>query len=263
MKSSRTYLLLGSILILLFSSTLVLVGDDLTGEEILDQLKDDTTLTGSGAATIKLITENKKGQQRVHELKIFIKDDGQLEKQLLEYLEPADVRGTKFLSINNVDKDDNQMWLYLPALGRERRIAGHMTQDKFMGTVFTYEEIGGGQSYNKDYQANRLEDEDFEGYLCYVLNLVPEDTESKYSKVMMWVWQKELIPLKIQFYNLEGQLSKQLTSTQLEKEEDGEYMPHKVVMSDELAETRTIIEIIETSKEEVPDDYFTMRYLRK
>jgi len=32
------------------------------------------------------------------------------------------------------------MWLYLPAIGRERRIASHMTGDSFMGTDFTYEE---------------------------------------------------------------------------------------------------------------------------
>jgi outer membrane lipoprotein-sorting protein len=260
-KGLRVFLLIGSLIILMAS--IVMAQGELTGEEVLEQLKDDTTLTGSGSATIKLITENEKGQQRVHELKIFRKDDGEMEKQLLEYLEPADVRGTKFLSLNDAAKDENQMWLYLPALGRERRIAGHMTQDKFMGTDFTYEEIGGGQSYNEDYQASRLEDEEFEGYLCYVLDLVPEDPESKYSKVLMWVWQEELIPLKIQFYNLDGQLSKQLTSTELEKEEDGDYMPHRIVMSDELAGTRTIIEIIETSKEEVADDYFTMRYLRK
>ncbi len=261
MKVFKAFLVIGSLL--LFLNSMVLAQEDLTAEEILEQLKGDTTLTGSGSATIKLITENDKGQQRVNKLKIYRKDDGQMEKQLLEYLEPADVEGTKFLSLNNTERDENQMWLYLPALGRERRIAGHMVQDKFMGTDFTYEEIGGGQSYSEDYQANRLRNEEFERYLCYVLDLIPVDSGSKYSRLKMWVWQEELIPLKILFYNLDGQLSKQLISTDLEKTEDGDYMPHTIFMSDELAGTKTIIEIIETSKNEVVDDYFTLRYLRK
>ncbi|MDI3548196.1 MAG: hypothetical protein PWR10_1848 [Halanaerobiales bacterium] len=249
--------------VMLLGSVIVGAADELTGDEILDRLKDDSTLTGSGTAIINLITENEKGEQRVNKLKIYRKDDGKLEKQLLEYLEPADVKGTKFLSINNTETDENQMWLFLPALGRERRIAGHMTEDKFMGTDFTYDEIGGGQSYSDDYQAKRLADEEFAGYNCYVLEMIPEDKDSDYSKVKMWVWQDEMIPLQIEFYNLDGQLSKKLVSSELEKEDDGDYMPHKVVMSDELAGTKTIIEILESNDEEVNDQYFTMRYLRR
>jgi len=255
-----TLLILGFLII---GSLFVAAGDNLTGEEILDQLKDETGLTGSGTATINLITENKKGEQRSNKLGIFRKDDAEFEKQLLEYIEPADVKGTKFLSINNTEKDENQMWLYLPVLGRERRIAGHMTKDKFMSTDFTYEEIGGGNSYQEDYQAERLEDEEFAGYLSYVLDLTPEAEDSDYSRVKMWVWQEEMKTLQIEFYNQDEQLSKCLIFRDFKENDDGEFTPHMMIMSDELSGTRTIIEIMESNSQEVDDEYFSMRYLRK
>src|SRR5690554_4591936 len=162
----KNILLTGLLLVLTVSA--VMASQDLSGEEILDELKENDTLTGSGTATIKLTTENKQGKQRFNTLKLFRKEDENNEKQLLEYLEPADVEGTKFLAITD-ENDENKMWLYLPALGRERSISGHQTRDKFMDTDFTYDELGGGQSYSEDYRAERLDDEDFEGYPCYLL----------------------------------------------------------------------------------------------
>lgn len=236
---------------------------DLTGEEIVERLKDDSALTGSGTAIINLITQNSRGDQRSNKLKIFRQDDGKVEKQLLEYLEPADVRGTKFLSLNEEDSQKEQMWLFLPALGRERRIAGHMTKDSFMGTDFTYEEIGGSRNYSDNYHSKRLEDKYVDDYLCYQLELIPLDNESEYSRVMMCVWQEEYMPLKIEFYNLDGQLKKKLKFSKLKKEDDGDYMPQLIVMTDVLEETSTTVEVLERSNQKLPEDYFTMRYLRR
>lgn len=237
--------------------------DHLTGEEIVKELRDASSLISSGSATINLITENKRGQQNVNTLLIYRKDDGTVENQLLEYLKPADVKGTKFLSISDNSKDESEMWLYLPALGRERRIAGHMTNDKFMGTDFTYEEIGQSKSYDEEYNAERLEDGQIDEYDCYVLKLIPKEEENEYSQVKMWVWKDEMMPLVMEFYNLDGQLSKKLSLSNLEKQDDGEYLAKKITMSNEIAKTRTIIEIIEKNSQELADEIFTLRYLRR
>ena len=249
-------------LITLFFIGITANAQELTGEEILQRIEGKASLAGSGMATVNLITENKRGEQRSNTVIIYRKGDEKIEKQLIEYLEPADVKGTKFLSIVEEGKED-MMWLYLPVLGRERRIAAHAKKESFMGTDFTYEEMGSGKSYEEGYEAKRLEDEVLGDYPCYVLELKPKETDSEYTHLKMWVWKEEFSTLRIEFYKEEEKLTKTLTNLDLRKEKD-EYMAYKIVMADEIESTKTIIEILETKEEEeLSEDYFTLRYLRR
>ena len=248
-------------LITFFLAGITVNAQELTGEEILERIEGKASLAGSGTATVNLITENKRGEQRSNTVIIYRKGDEKVEKQLIEYLEPADLKGTKFLSVIEEGKED-MMWLYLPVLGRERRIAAHAKGESFMGTDFTYEEIGSGKSYEEGYEAKRLEDGVFEDYPCYVLELESRETDTKYTYLKMWVWKEEFSTLKIEFYKEGGKLTKTLTNLDLRKK-NGEYISYKIVMADELKGTKTIIEILETKEEEVTEDYFTLRYLRR
>lgn len=236
---------------------------ELTAEQILGRIGGAVTLTRSGSATIELITENKRGQQRSNKLKIFRSKDpaSGAEKQLIEFLEPADVAGTKLLSIVQPGQE-SQIWLFMPALGRERRIAGSEAQTRFMGTDFTYEEISTSFAHKQDYKAERLQDNALDGRKCYVLRLTPK-VESDYGFVEIWAWQDEFVLLRIEFYGKDNRVRKVLSNLDLKKNAKGEWEPSTIVMSDALAGTKTIIKIIEASEGNVPEDYFTIRYLRR
>lgn len=238
-------------------------GAGLTAKEVLDEVEGTVLLVGSGSAKIELITESKRGQQRSNTLQIYRKEDADdTEKQLLEYLQPADVAGTKLLSITKPDGKDFEIWLFLPALGKERRIAAQEMQTKFMGTDFTYEEISGTAAYKEDYESKRLDDDTFDGHKCYVLQLTPKG-KSEYTFVKMWVWQDGFIPVKIEFYGRGDKLRKSLDTSGWKKNAKDKWEPAQVAMSDTIAGTKTIIKIMETSDADVPDDYFTVRYLRR
>ncbi len=238
------------------------VSEDLTGEEILDRIEQESAVTEGGTGVINLITENKRGDQRSSTVRMYRKESNGTEKQLLEYLEPADVKGTKFLSITEEGKEA-LMYIYFPFLGRERRIAAGEESDSFMGTDFTYEEMGSGQTYQEEYDASKLEDEVLEEYPCYVLRLIPQEEDSGYTYLKMWVWQEEFLLLRIEFYKEGDRLTKTLSNSDIREEEEDEFMPHRIVMADEIKGTKTIIEIIETKEEELSEDYFTLRYLRR
>ena len=64
------------------------------------------------------------------------------DRLLIRFNFPNDIRGTSFLVWEHPDADDER-FLYLPSLGRVRRIAGTETQESFVGSDFTYEDIGG------------------------------------------------------------------------------------------------------------------------
>jgi outer membrane lipoprotein-sorting protein len=64
------------------------------------------------------------------------------DRLLIRFTYPNDIRGTGFLVWEHPESEDER-FLFLPALGRVRRIAGAETQESFVGSDFTYEDIGG------------------------------------------------------------------------------------------------------------------------
>jgi hypothetical protein len=64
------------------------------------------------------------------------------DRLLIRFTAPADIKGTSFLVWEHPDSDDER-FLYLPSLARVRRIAGAEAQESFVGSDFTYEDIGG------------------------------------------------------------------------------------------------------------------------
>ncbi len=64
------------------------------------------------------------------------------DRLLIRFTYPNDIRGTALLVWEHPDADDER-FLFLPSLGRVRRIAGTEAQESFAGSDFTYEEIGG------------------------------------------------------------------------------------------------------------------------
>lgn len=68
--------------------------------------------------------------------------DGSGDRTLIRFTYPNDIRNTAFLVWEHPDADDER-FLYLPALGRVRRIAGEEKQESFVGSDLSYEDIGG------------------------------------------------------------------------------------------------------------------------
>lgn len=64
------------------------------------------------------------------------------DRLLIRFTYPNDIRGTGFLVWERPSGEDER-FLYLPSLGRVRRIAGSEAQESFVGSDFTYEDIGG------------------------------------------------------------------------------------------------------------------------
>ncbi|HJT98359.1 MAG TPA: outer membrane lipoprotein-sorting protein, partial [Rhodanobacteraceae bacterium] len=66
------------------------------------------------------------------------------DRLLIRFTYPNDIRGTGFLVWEHPEPQiEDERFLYLPSLGRVRRIAGAETQESFVGSDFTYEDISG------------------------------------------------------------------------------------------------------------------------
>lgn len=235
--------------------------DGLTGQEILERLNGDSPLgTQQGMARVRLTTVNERGQKRPNEVLIFIRNSGDATEQLLEYISPADVAGTK-LYTRTPDRGDPDMLLFLPALGRERRIAASERGNNFMNTDFTYEEITSFAQFTEQYTAERLPDAEWDGRPAYVLHLTPRSADSSYAYVQMYVWKEHFTPLRIDFYSRDGVLWKQLLNSNFQQNTEGVWEARQIEMVNVLGNTRTVIELLQTSRTDVPANF--LRELRR
>lgn len=193
----------------------ILAQEQITGRKIIENVYyrptgDDAT----SDLTMTLI--NSRDAVRVREIKQFSKDYGKEEKSIMYFISPADVRNTSFMnwSYDEEGRDDDQ-WIYLPALKKVKRISSDSKGDYFMGSDFTYDDLGDRHPSEDTHKL--LREEKLKGEDCYVVESIPIEEEYMYSKTVTWVSKDKWIGLKKEFYDEDGEHLKNLTVEKYDK----------------------------------------------
>lgn len=190
---------------------------EMTGLDIIKKSKavDDDGKTMKSTTIMELVDKN--GKKRVRRLVRLLKKYPDGEKSLTTFLEPPDVKGTGFLvwSYDEIDKNDDQ-WLYLPALRKVRRISSTSKGDYFMGTEFTYDDMGGERKTEED--NHKLEgSETIDGKDCYKVISTAKDEDYMYSKRVQWIDKESFLEMKVDFYDEDEELLKIMTRKDIKK----------------------------------------------
>jgi len=161
-----------------------------------------------GDLTMTLI--NSRGEERVREIKQFIKDYGDVAKKTMFFISPADVRNTSFMnwSYDEPSRSDDQ-WIYLPALKKVKRISSDSKGDYFMGSDFTYDDLGDRHPLDDTHRIVR--EEVVNGIPAYVVESVSKEKDYMYSRTVSWINKESWTGLKKEFYDEDGDLLKILT----------------------------------------------------
>jgi len=131
--------------------------------------------------------------------------DGDGDKSLILFKWPTDVKGTKMLTWSHKNSDDDQ-WLYLPAMRRVKRISSRNKSGAFMGSEFSYEDLGSQEVEKFTY--NYLKDEKIKSRDTWVIERFPIDKKSGYLKQVLWVDKEYNNPIKIKYFDRKGELLK-------------------------------------------------------
>jgi outer membrane lipoprotein-sorting protein len=199
---------------ILFLATGFSANAQLTGTQIIDKTYNRATGEDQ-TSTLKMTLTNKQGKQRVRVIKQFSKDFGDVEKSIMFFQSPADVKNTSFMNWSyDSDKSDDQ-WIYLPALKRVKRISSDSKSDYFMGSDFTYDDLG-DRKLNAD-NHKLLREEKVNGKACYVVESISKDEEYMYSKTVTWIDKSSFVGVKKEFYDEDEELLKILTIKNVEK----------------------------------------------
>lgn len=194
---------------------------------------------GDSAATMKMVLIDAGGGETLRELHVrTLEGRGDGDKLLAIFGAPADVRGTVFLSHTHPDRADDQ-WLFLPALKRVKRIAPANKSSPFMGSEFSYEDLASVEveKYTYAYRG----DEPYEGEARWLLERVPVEAESGYSRQRVWVDKARYVPLKIEYFDRRGEKLKTLALRGYEQYLGRYWRAHEARMENHQSGKRTIL----------------------
>ncbi len=121
-------------------------------------------------------------------------------------LAPPEASGVAFLV--NEPKDPTQgtvVWMYMPFLRHIRKLVGIGTYEHFLGTDFTYADLGFVHSH-KNFKL--VGTKQHAGTNAYELQGKPPGADPFYSRIVWWIGQSNMLPLERDYYDPAGVLWK-------------------------------------------------------
>lgn len=202
-------------------------------------------------AVMKMTIKDKAGNAKVRQM--GVKQMGS-DFRLIRFQAPAEVKGVSFLS-----RGENEMYIFMPDFGKVRRIASHTKTESFMGSDFTYDDMGSGKLVDK-FDAKVVKKE---GDLV-TLELTPkkaEDTDVK--KRVMVVDTRYFVTVKGESYDAAGKVVKETTQEDVKKV-SGYWFAHRITAKNLKEGSSTVLEMVE-SKFDVglKEDDFSQRNMKR
>ena len=224
----------------------------------------DLTITGSVKADIKLTITEKGGATRSRTVSMTTKSfAGGLEKRMIKFIEPADVRGTAMLIVDNKNNAD-EMWIYLPALKKIRRIVAAEKGRSFMSSEFSNSDMTSpplSDFVNMHYVNSGSDNQ-------WVIESKPVNEklsdEYGFSRKVSYISMDNLQVKKIEFYNFDNRIFKVLEIREVHPLPDGKYLV-KDMIANNLVTSRTSEILFSNISEgvKIDDSFFSIQNLER
>lgn len=202
---------------------------------------------------------DKQGRKRIREfvsLRLNVGGIDGKQKYYVYFNKPVDVKKMVFMVWKNIQQDDDR-WLYLPALDLVKRIAASDDRTSFVGSNFYYEDVS-GRGLSED--SHKLIGETEQFYILSSKPKIPENVE--FSRYKIWVDKNSFIPMKIDYYDKEF-IYRHYETLEM-KSIDGYMTVLKAKMEDKRTGGETIISYSSIKYQQgIPHKIFSERYLRK
>ncbi len=174
---------------------------------------------------------------------------------------PEHLRGMTLLSIEARDRRDD-VFVYLPSLGRVRRVSMSRRADSFLGSDLTYQDFDRHRA--EDYRIESLAREVVEGEPVHVITTRPKDFES-YQRVAFVAAVSDLAILELRYYKAgDAQPSRLVRFPRASiHRSEGNLIPTRIHVANTLRGSETDVEISELEvNPEIDDRLFSIVTLR-
>jgi predicted RND superfamily exporter protein len=225
----------------------------------------DVVKVSSFEAISTLSISDAKGNTRVRKsaMASMSLPDG-TEKRIIKFTSPAEVSGTGILIFDYPEKSDD-MWIYLPALRKTRRIVSKEKSKSFMGSEFSNANMAAPGL--DDFTYILLGSESYQGTACAKIQSMPinEDLmdEYGYSKSVSWVDENSFLVYQIQYYDFDGDLFKTITNSDFRELDKGKYMVTGMKAVNHQNNRSSVMVMEQVSVTSTSESYFSVAYLEK
>jgi hypothetical protein len=194
------------IILTLFAGLLFQVSGQLPDPGVIMNKSRGLALTRSLTATISLTITEKNGSVRSRSISLQSQSypDG-TEKRYIKFLNPPDVRGTGMLIVDNMASED-EMWIYLPALKKIRRIVSGEKGKSFMSSEFSNADMSSPSlsDFTNSHTASSGKNNQ------WVIESAPVSREKAeeygFSRKVTYMGMEDYRVQKMEFYNFDNEL---------------------------------------------------------
>src|SRR3954469_11235147 len=184
----------------------------LTADQVARKVQDrDTGRDSRAALRMKLFDRRNRERERALSLLTLKGKDDAGDRLLIRFTYPNDIRGTGFLVWEH-PKTDDERFLFLPSQGRVRRIAGSEAQESFVGSDFTYEDIGGREfddySYALESENASWTGSDGTAHPAWRLESRRKDAAAAFPRVVSLVLKDTFLVVQADIYNRRNEREK-------------------------------------------------------
>lgn len=182
---------------------------------------------------------------------------------LIYFIEPEDVAGTVFLTIeSDNDDEDARLWLYLPFIGIAKELVSEEERGgSFAGSALSYSDLGDREG-RADYDAVLLGEEDVvigeQTRTAYKIESTAKpDADVDDPRAIVWVDKEFLIMLKMESYNDLGNLATTMDVVVL-GEFEGKLTSKEMLATNHSDDSTTTITVLEQRRPdaEIPAETF-------
>lgn len=229
-----------------------------------------------GRAQVEMEIVDAQGRKRVREMTILRRDlddpkakpkEGEQQKHddsycgeqrfYVRFRRPADVDKTTFLVWKKPGEDDDR-WLYLPALDLVKRVSSADKRSSFVGSNFFYEDVSGRHvqaDNHKLLEASKT---------YYIVASTPKDPSSvEFASYKMWIHRDSSVVVKVEYRDEKDKVYRTYEALAVEKIQ-GYQTVTKARMKDLRSKSETNVTYRDVTYDiGLPDDIFTERYLRR
>jgi uncharacterized protein len=212
---------------------------------------------------------NAKGDKRLRRTDAWSRllPNGQDNMRLTRFTDPPDVKGTGVLLIEHQGADDD-MWVWLPALKKVRRLSASNKRDAFLGTDLSYGDVIGHRV--EDWQHRIVREEKVGGADCVLVESLPRDpttqSNSGYAKRWTWVQKDNASTVRSEFWDEAGQPLKTLLASDIQRVDSArdKWQAMRIEARNLQTGHSTVVTVTQyKANQNVPDQIFTTRELSR
>ncbi|HMB01366.1 MAG TPA: outer membrane lipoprotein-sorting protein [Spirochaetota bacterium] len=171
-------------------------------------------------ADLEMVLIDKRSHKRTRKIRSYSMEQSRDTYTIMFFLKPPDVAGTAFLTYDYDDpKQDDDQWLYMPALRKVKRIAAGEKSSSFMGSDFNYSDMTAKDTADYDYQL--LKETRVRDHAVWVIKGTPRRQETAaetgYQKSIVFVRQDNYVLVRAVLWVYDSTKRKFLDVKKLQK----------------------------------------------